>query len=159
MVGHGQKITLSEMRASGVRALLVYCQDFTCSHWQRLSAEECARWADDVRLSDIEPQFVCRACGHEPTCGRTIRPARSRTQSDRTKCPHECSLRLETRIDTSEADAFRALPRRLAVTDQELRATPKPMMRKVARGIAYVFILSLMAGASKVAIQIHPRKS
>lgn len=71
MVGHGEKVTLGEMRASGVRALLVYCQDYTCSHWQRLSAEDCARWTDDVRLSDIEPQFVCRACGQR---GADVRP-------------------------------------------------------------------------------------
>jgi len=36
-VGHGplrpQKITFGEMRASGVRGLLVYCADFRCSHW------------------------------------------------------------------------------------------------------------------------------
>jgi hypothetical protein len=27
-----EKITLGEMRASGVRGLLVYCSDFRCSH-------------------------------------------------------------------------------------------------------------------------------
>ena len=36
-MGHGplrpQKITFGEMRASGVRGLLVYCADFRCSHW------------------------------------------------------------------------------------------------------------------------------
>ena len=47
------KITLSEMRESGVRGLLVYCSDiFKCSHWVRLSAEDCDRWLNDVRLSD-----------------------------------------------------------------------------------------------------------
>jgi hypothetical protein len=28
-----QKITLGEMRASGVRGLLIYCSDYHCSHW------------------------------------------------------------------------------------------------------------------------------
>jgi hypothetical protein len=58
-----QKITLGEMRSSGVRGLLVYCSDYECSHWTRLSADACQRWPDHVRLSDIESQFVCKACG------------------------------------------------------------------------------------------------
>ena len=44
----GQKITLGEMRSSGVRGLLVYCADY-----QR------------------EPLFVCQACGRR---GVDIRP-------------------------------------------------------------------------------------
>jgi hypothetical protein len=28
-----QKITFAEMRAAGVRGLLVYCSDYHCSHW------------------------------------------------------------------------------------------------------------------------------
>jgi len=65
------KITFGEMRESGVRGLLVYCSDFRCSHWVRLSAEECDRWPDEVRLSDIEPQFVCSVCGQR---GADVRP-------------------------------------------------------------------------------------
>lgn len=65
------KITLSEMRESGVRGLLVYCSDFKCSHWVRLSAEDCDRWLNDVRLSDLEPLFVCIACGQR---GAEARP-------------------------------------------------------------------------------------
>jgi hypothetical protein len=44
-----QKITLGEMRASGVRGLL----------------------SDDVRLSGIEPLFTCQACGQR---GADVRP-------------------------------------------------------------------------------------
>jgi hypothetical protein len=55
-----QKITLAEMRASGVRGLLIYCSDFRCSHWTAVSGD---RWPDDVRLSDLEPRFTCQACG------------------------------------------------------------------------------------------------
>jgi hypothetical protein len=47
-----QKITFAEMRASGVRGLLVYCADYQCSHWTAISGD---RWPNDVRLSDIEP--------------------------------------------------------------------------------------------------------
>ena len=49
-----------EMRASGVRDVLVYCRDHRCSHHVEVSADG---WADDVRLSDIEPGFVCTTCG------------------------------------------------------------------------------------------------
>jgi len=30
---------------------------------QLLDRESADRWPDDVRLSDIEPRFVCKACG------------------------------------------------------------------------------------------------
>ncbi|XIA62824.1 hypothetical protein ACFIOY_25810 [Bradyrhizobium sp. TZ2] len=29
------------------------------------------RWSDDVRLSDLEPQFVCKACAQR---GAAVRP-------------------------------------------------------------------------------------
>jgi hypothetical protein len=69
--GRVAEITLGEMRESGVRGLLIYCSDFRCSHWVRLSAEECDRWPDAVRLSDLEPQFICTACGKH---GPEVRP-------------------------------------------------------------------------------------
>jgi hypothetical protein len=55
-----QKITFGEMSDSGVRGLLVYCQNYQCSHSTAISGN---RWPDDVRLSDIEPLFTCKACG------------------------------------------------------------------------------------------------
>jgi hypothetical protein len=65
-----QKITLAEMRASGVRGLLIYCSDYHCSHWTAISGD---RWPDDVRLSDLEPPagFTCQACGRR---GADVRP-------------------------------------------------------------------------------------
>jgi hypothetical protein len=63
-----QKITLGEMRQSGVTGLLVYCGDYRCSHHIEITAD---RWPDEVRLSDLEPRFVCKACG---TRGADIRP-------------------------------------------------------------------------------------
>jgi hypothetical protein len=60
-----QKITLAEMRASGVRGLLIYCSDYHCSHWTAISGD---RWPDDVRLSDLEPRFTCQACGRHGGC-------------------------------------------------------------------------------------------
>jgi hypothetical protein len=32
-----QKITFAEMRAAGVRGLLIYCSDFRRSHWTAIS--------------------------------------------------------------------------------------------------------------------------
>jgi hypothetical protein len=61
-----QKITFGDMREMGVRGIVVYCADYRCGHSVALSAD---RWADDVRVSDIEPRFVCSACG-----GAEIRP-------------------------------------------------------------------------------------
>jgi hypothetical protein len=63
-----QKITFAEMRASGVRALLIYCSDYKCSHSTAISGD---RWPDDVRLSDIEPLFTCQVCGQ---WGADVRP-------------------------------------------------------------------------------------
>jgi hypothetical protein len=45
-----QKITFADMRASGVRGLLIYCSDYKRSHWTAISGD---RWPDDVRLSDL----------------------------------------------------------------------------------------------------------
>ena len=63
-----QKITFAEMRASGVRGLLIYCSDYRCSHCTSISGD---RWPDDVRLSDLEPKFTCQACGAR---GADVRP-------------------------------------------------------------------------------------
>jgi hypothetical protein len=52
-----RKITLGEMRASGVRGLLVYCSDFRCSHWTAISGD---RWPDPFRLYEIEPRFAAK---------------------------------------------------------------------------------------------------
>jgi len=56
------------MRESGVRGVLVYCSDYKCSHSIAISAD---RWPDEVRLSDIEERFVCKACGRR---GADLRP-------------------------------------------------------------------------------------
>jgi hypothetical protein len=56
------------MRESGARGMLVYCCDYRCSHSIAISADQ---WPDDIRLSDLEPRFVCQACGKR---GADIRP-------------------------------------------------------------------------------------
>ena len=63
--GRPVKITFGEMREMGLRCILIYCH---CGHHVALSAD---RWPDDVRLSDIEPRFVCDGCGNR---GAEVRP-------------------------------------------------------------------------------------
>jgi hypothetical protein len=63
-----QKITFGEMREMGVRGVLVYCSDYRCSHSIVLSTD---RWPDGLRLSDLEPRFMCKACGQR---GADVRP-------------------------------------------------------------------------------------
>jgi hypothetical protein len=62
------KITFAELRASGVRGLLVYCSDYRCSHSIAISGDP---WPDEMRLSDLELRFVCSACGKR---GADVRP-------------------------------------------------------------------------------------
>jgi hypothetical protein len=63
-----QKITFGDMRESAARGVLVYCSDYRCSHHIAISGDQ---WGDGVRLSDIEPRFVCSACGKR---GADVRP-------------------------------------------------------------------------------------
>jgi hypothetical protein len=63
-----QKISFGDLRESGVRDVLIYCRDHHCSHHVETRAD---RWPDHVRLSDIEPDFVCTACGRR---GAEVRP-------------------------------------------------------------------------------------
>ncbi|MFY9952202.1 hypothetical protein [Bradyrhizobium sp.] len=51
-----------------MRGVLIYCSDYKCSHSIAIRAD---KWADDVRLSDLEPRFLCQACGKR---GADIRP-------------------------------------------------------------------------------------
>ena len=57
------------MRASGALDVLIYCRNHNCSHHIEISAD---RWTDHVRLSDVEPDFVCTACGKHR--GRASKP-------------------------------------------------------------------------------------
>jgi hypothetical protein len=68
MSARPRKITFAELRASGVRGLLVSCSDYRCSHYIAISGD---RWPDNVRLSYLEPMFICSACGQR---GADIRP-------------------------------------------------------------------------------------
>lgn len=63
--GRPIKIAFGEMREMGVRGVLVYCH---CGHHIELSADRCP---DELRLSDLEPRFVCQGCGSR---GADVRP-------------------------------------------------------------------------------------
>lgn len=65
-----QKITFGEMRASGVRNVLIYCTDYTCGHCITVP-DDADRRPDELRISDIEDKFVCTGCGVR---GADIRP-------------------------------------------------------------------------------------
>jgi hypothetical protein len=67
-INRPQKITFGEMRDMGVRGILVYCADYKCSHSIAINGD---RWADDVRLSELKPKFICSACGKR---GADVRP-------------------------------------------------------------------------------------
>lgn len=54
-------ITSGEMRAIGVRRVIVFCSGYKCSHSVTMDADQ---WPDDLRLSDIEARFTCTACGN-----------------------------------------------------------------------------------------------
>ena len=49
------KITFAELRASGVREILIHCRDHRCSHHVEISADQ---WPDNLRLCDVEPDFT-----------------------------------------------------------------------------------------------------
>ena len=61
-----QKISFGEMRAMGVRGLLIYCSDYHCSHWTAITGD---RWADEIRLSELS--FARHAAGAALMSGPT----------------------------------------------------------------------------------------
>ena len=63
-----QKITFGEVREAGACDVLIYCRDYRCGRHTEANADG---WADDVRLSDIEPRFICERCGQR---GAELRP-------------------------------------------------------------------------------------
>ena len=82
-----------ELRESGVRGVLVYCADYKCTHWVKIDA---GRWPDDVRLSDLEPKFTCRACGRRvrisgQTLTKHLGQAGAQDRSDEVRHPRPYS--------------------------------------------------------------------
>jgi hypothetical protein len=65
-----QKVTFTEMRAAGVRQVLIYCSD--CGHFH-VVPDDADRW-----LADIEDRFVCTVRGQR---GADVRPDWQSVQS------------------------------------------------------------------------------
>jgi hypothetical protein len=53
-------MSFSEMRARGMRGIVVCCSNDRCGQRIHLSA---VRWADGTHLPDIEPGIICTICG------------------------------------------------------------------------------------------------
>ncbi|WP_271619128.1 hypothetical protein [Bradyrhizobium sp. CCBAU 51745] len=66
--GRPLKITLGDLRSTGVRDLIVFCLDYRCSHNVKLAAVYVDRWPNELRISQLEPRFVCTACGMRGSC-------------------------------------------------------------------------------------------
>jgi hypothetical protein len=99
MPDYPQKITFGELRASGVRRVLVYCRDHKCSHHVEVSAD---RWPDQIRLSDIEPGRDDVEDGGQRTCRpKMTMPANPEIPSgiDRRYTAANLALALELRLD------------------------------------------------------------
>jgi hypothetical protein len=54
--------------SQGQRGILIYCADYRCSHSIAISGDALP---DDMRLSDLEPGFICLACDDR---GADVRP-------------------------------------------------------------------------------------
>jgi hypothetical protein len=65
----GPPVTLGDIRAHGVRRLLIYCsRGLYCHHSATVDAD---RWPDDTALGDLCPKAVCTKCG---IVGADVRP-------------------------------------------------------------------------------------
>jgi hypothetical protein len=70
VVNRHRKVTFAEIRAAGVRRVLIYCTDHRCGHCN-IVPDDADRWPDELRISDVEDKFVCTVCGQR---GADIRP-------------------------------------------------------------------------------------
>ena len=94
-----RKRSPSANSATGITEILFYCRDHRCSHHTEASADG---WADDVRLSDVEPSFTCARCGKR---GADIRPkfrsAEMGVRENRAEPPCERKGKLRAAIDAA----------------------------------------------------------
>jgi hypothetical protein len=66
----GPRVTLGDVRAHGVRRLLIYCSEgLYCHHSGTVDAD---RWPDETAVRDLSPKAVCTKSGSLAlTCDRT----------------------------------------------------------------------------------------
>ncbi|KRQ03320.1 hypothetical protein AOQ71_31855 [Bradyrhizobium manausense] len=72
--GRPVKITLGQMRETGARGVIVFCEDYRCSHNVKLAPDVVDQWPDELRISDLEPRFVCGVCGRRGAIVRSDDP-------------------------------------------------------------------------------------
>jgi hypothetical protein len=82
-----QKITIGGMLESGPSRLIVYCGDYHCA-----VVIDADRWPDHLRLSDLEPVFVCKVCGHRGADVRPLFEGRQRTTKSPARGAGLCHL-------------------------------------------------------------------
>ena len=103
LVTRQKKITLGEMRAMGVRGLLVYCADYKCAHMARITGD---RWPIISVCPILKSHSSAkRAVPWAPISGRTSIGTKSLLQAD----PPAPSHPGQSRIKRDEA-ADNALP-------------------------------------------------
>ncbi|MEJ2377750.1 MAG: hypothetical protein P8Y71_20945 [Pseudolabrys sp.] len=61
-------MTLANMRANGVRSVIVYCSNVTCRHEAIVNVDT---FADDVPVSSLGPRMRCQRRGQR---GADVRP-------------------------------------------------------------------------------------
>jgi hypothetical protein len=79
-----KKIIFAEMRAAGVRGLLIYCSDYKCGHWTTISGD---RGPGDVRLSNLESRFTCQFAAREAPTFAQISAGKKRRPTPLGKSP------------------------------------------------------------------------
>jgi len=120
---------LGDLRSTGVRDLIVFCQDYRCSHHVKLAADYVDRWPGDIRISQLEPRFVCTTCGMR---GSIWSPAVTAPKKPSCRDPQ---LRTHSNSQASGGilSATGSLSTRPAWTGRSRRASIKPFKRGVFR--------------------------
>ncbi|MGL3104781.1 hypothetical protein [Bradyrhizobium sp. BR 1432] len=59
--------TLGELRSSGVRDLIAFCQDYRCGHRVKLSAMVVDEWSDDIVVTRAAVH-LWRVTSAAPSC-------------------------------------------------------------------------------------------
>jgi hypothetical protein len=94
-----QKITVADMRDMGVRGPLIYCSDYKCRHLVTMSGD---RWPDNMRLSDLEPRFICSASGKR---GADVRRSDCKNLQPLSEAPVASSILLADQIAVGVTEA------------------------------------------------------
>jgi len=71
-----KKLLIDKGQGKGVW-LIVFYSDYRCNHNVTVAPAVVDQWPDDLRLTDLEPNFVCKVCGRRgANISGNIPPAR-----------------------------------------------------------------------------------